>query len=158
MWHSRLKIQCCYCSGLGCCCDMGSVPGQGNSTCCKHGQKKKENEKEEKKEKMKRRKKLEVSPSHASDYSTELQSYSNQNSIVLWHRLAATAPIRPLAWELLHAAGVAPKKQNNNNKKQQQTTMALAQKQTHRSMEQNREPRNKPTHLLSSYNKGDKNI
>ena len=30
-----------------------------------------------------------------------------------------------------------------------QKTMVLAQKQTHRSMEQNREPRNKPTHLLS---------
>ena len=25
----------------------------------------------------------------------------------LWHRLAATAPIHPLAWELPYAAGVA---------------------------------------------------
>ena len=30
-----------------------------------------------------------------------------------------------------------------------QNSMVLAQKQTHRSMEQNREPRNKPTHLWS---------
>ena len=28
----------------------------------------------------------------------------------LWHRLAATAPIQPLAWELPYAAGVAVKK------------------------------------------------
>ena len=27
----------------------------------------------------------------------------------LWHRPAATAPIRPLAWELPYAAGVALK-------------------------------------------------
>ena len=27
----------------------------------------------------------------------------------LWHRLAATAPIRPLAWEPLHAVGAALK-------------------------------------------------
>ena len=28
----------------------------------------------------------------------------------LWHKLVATAPIRPLAWELLYASGVALKK------------------------------------------------
>ena len=28
----------------------------------------------------------------------------------LWRRLAAPAPIRPLAWELPYAMGVAPKK------------------------------------------------
>ena len=33
----------------------------------------------------------------------------------LWHRPAATAPIRPLAWETPHAVGVALKRQNNNN-------------------------------------------
>ena len=33
----------------------------------------------------------------------------------LWCRLAATALIRPLAWELLYAMGVALKRQNNNN-------------------------------------------
>ena len=35
--------------------------------------------------------------------------------------------------------------------------MVLAQKQTHRSMEQDRKPRNKPMHLLI-YDKGGKNI
>ena len=35
--------------------------------------------------------------------------------------------------------------------------MVPGQKQTDRSMEQDREPRNKPTHLLI-YDKGDKNI
>ena len=35
----------------------------------------------------------------------------------LWHRPAtvAVAPIRPLAWELPHATGVALKRENNNN-------------------------------------------
>ena len=37
--------------------------------------------------------------------------------------------------------------------------MALAQKQKHRSMEQDRKPRDKPTHLWSPiYDKEDKNI
>ena len=31
--------------------------------------------------------------------------------------------------------------------------MVLAQKQTHRSIEQNREPRNKPAHIWSIYDK-----
>ena len=33
----------------------------------------------------------------------------------LWRRLAATAPIRPLAWELPYAMGAALKKQKNKN-------------------------------------------
>ena len=36
--------------------------------------------------------------------------------------------------------------------------MVLTQKQTHRSVEQNREPRNIPMHSLSLYDKGGKNI
>ena len=39
----------------------------------------------------------------------------------LWHRPAATAPIRPLAWETPHAVGVALKRQNNNNNSDLQT-------------------------------------
>ena len=26
-WHSRLRIQHCYCHGPGCLCAMGSIPG-----------------------------------------------------------------------------------------------------------------------------------
>ena len=39
----------------------------------------------------------------------------------LWHRLAATAPIRPLAWEPPYAAGAAlkSKKQTNKNVSQE---------------------------------------
>ena len=33
---------------------------------------------------------------------------SNMVLLRLWHRPAATAPIQPLVWELLHAVGVAP--------------------------------------------------
>ena len=39
-----------------------------------------------------------------------------------------------------------------------QNRVVLAQKQTYGSVEQNREPRNKPTYLQSIFNKGGKNI
>ena len=35
----------------------------------------------------------------------------------LWHRSAATAPIRPLAWEPPYAAGTALEKGKQTNKK-----------------------------------------
>ena len=35
----------------------------------------------------------------------------------LWYRLAATAPIRSLAWEPLYAAGCGPKKTKDKKKK-----------------------------------------
>ena len=34
----------------------------------------------------------------------------------LWHRLMATAPIRPLAWEPPYAVGAALRRQKNKNK------------------------------------------
>ena len=34
----------------------------------------------------------------------------------LWHRLAAAAPIQPLAWELPYATGVALKRQKKKKK------------------------------------------
>ena len=37
--------------------------------------------------------------------------------VSLWHRLAATAPIRPLAWEPPYAAGVALEKGKKTKKK-----------------------------------------
>ena len=42
----------------------------------------------------------------------------------LWHRLAAIAPIRPLAWEPPYATGVALKRQKykKKNKKVVETT------------------------------------
>ena len=66
-----------------------------------------------------------------------------------------------------------PKSQSNPEKEQSwrhqtsrfQTTVqsysnqnSVVQKQPHRSMQQNREPRNKPTHLQSIFGKGGKNI
>ena len=38
LWHSRLRIQHCHHSGLGCCCGAGLIPGLWTSTCCRHGQ------------------------------------------------------------------------------------------------------------------------
>ena len=40
----------------------------------------------------------------------------------LWHRLAAAAPIRPLAWELPNAVGVALKNKNKSRTKITSTT------------------------------------
>ena len=37
---------------------------------------------------------------------------SDPELLWLWHRLAATAPIRPLAWEPPHATGAALEKTN----------------------------------------------
>ena len=34
-----LRNQCYHCSGSGCCCGTGSVPGPGTSTCHEHSQK-----------------------------------------------------------------------------------------------------------------------
>ena len=34
----------------------------------------------------------------------------------LWHRLASTAPIRPLAWETPYAAGSGPRKGKKTKK------------------------------------------
>ena len=33
--------------------------------------------------------------------------------VLLWHRLAAAAPVRPLAWELIYVALGGPKKNDN---------------------------------------------
>ena len=96
---------------------------------------------------------------------------------MLWGRLAAVAPIQPLAWELPYATTAALKskkkpqktknkqQQNNNNKTSRrhnsprfqailqsysdQDSMVLVPKQTYGPMEQKREPRNKPRQLWS---------
>ena len=39
-WLSRLRTQCCYCCGSGCCCGVGLIPGPGTSLCCRCIQKK----------------------------------------------------------------------------------------------------------------------
>ena len=45
----------------------------------------------------------------------------------LWRRLAATAPIRPLAWELPYATGVAIKSKKTKNKKTKTGVPIMAQ-------------------------------
>ena len=42
---------------------------------------------------------------------------TNPELLWLWHRLAATAPIQPLAWELPHATGAALKRRKEKKKK-----------------------------------------
>ena len=42
----------------------------------------------------------------------------------LWHRMAATAPIRPLAWEPPYATGAAPEKAKRQKKKKAPTSQA----------------------------------
>ena len=48
LWHRGLKLQCCHCSSLGCCCGVGLIPGPGTSICGGCGQKKKKKKKERK--------------------------------------------------------------------------------------------------------------
>ena len=38
MWLRGLRIWHCHCSGSGCCCGAGLIPGQGPSTCRGGGQ------------------------------------------------------------------------------------------------------------------------
>ena len=45
-----------------------------------------------------------------------LQNSSNPALLWLWHRLAATAPIRPLGWEPPYATGAALKRQKKEKK------------------------------------------
>ena len=40
LWHIRLRIWHCHCSGLGGCCGLGLVPGPDTSACLWHGQNK----------------------------------------------------------------------------------------------------------------------
>ena len=57
----------------------------------------------------------------AVSYGVDHRCGSDPELLWLWHRLAAVAPIQPLAWELPYAAGVALKRQKNNKKTNKQT-------------------------------------
>lgn len=39
LWHRRLRIPCCHCSGSGSNCGAGLIPGPETSVCHGHGQK-----------------------------------------------------------------------------------------------------------------------
>ena len=54
MWFSRLRIWHCHCSGSGCCCGVGSIPGPGIYAC--HTCDQKERDRKGKKEGKKERK------------------------------------------------------------------------------------------------------
>ena len=41
-----------------------------------------------------------------------------------WHRLAATSPVRPVAWESPYAAGTALKKKDQKKKKKDPITVS----------------------------------
>ena len=87
-WLHRLRICCCHCS-LGPCCGTGSIPGPGTCTCRTCTAKK-----------QNKQTNLTVA-FHVLPYEVLLQ---------LWCRLAAAAPIQPLAWEPPYATGAALKK------------------------------------------------
>ena len=52
----------------------------------------------------------------AMSYGVRRRCGSYPALLWLWHRPAATAPIRPLAWEPPYATGVALKRQKTKNK------------------------------------------
>ena len=78
-----------------------------------------------KKKKKKKTKETHYWSSHCGSVETNLTSIREDTGLIpglaqwvkdpmllwLWCRLAATTPIRPLAWELPHAMGAALKKQ-----------------------------------------------
>ena len=53
----------------------------------------------------------------------------------LWHRPAATALIRPLAWDTPHASGVALKRQNDQKKKEKKSLYSLLKNHIEHSQE-----------------------
>ena len=55
---------------------------------------------------------------------------SDPELLWLWCRQAATAPIRPLAWEPLHAADVALSRQKDQKKKPKKTKKPVRKKDT----------------------------
>ena len=58
-------------------------------------------------------------------YGIGLRRSSDPALLQLWHRLAATAPIQPLAWELAYAKDVALKQ--NKTKQNKQTKICANQ-------------------------------
>ena len=50
LWLSGLRTQCCHCSHLGHCCDVGLILGPGTSTCHRHGRKGKGKKKKKERE------------------------------------------------------------------------------------------------------------
>ena len=53
-------------------------------------------------------------------YSVGHRCSSYLESLWLWHRLAAVAPIGPLAWDLSYATGMALKKRRGGRKKEKE--------------------------------------
>ena len=51
-------------------------------------------------------------PTFAVSWGVGHRRGSDPKLLWLWHRLAATAPIQPIAWELPYAANAAPQKQS----------------------------------------------
>ena len=51
----------------------------------------------------------------AVSYGVDRRQGLDPTLLWLWHRLAAAAPIRPLAWEFPYAMGVGPKRQKKKN-------------------------------------------
>ena len=106
IWHSRLSIQRCNCSGSGHSCGAGSIPGPGTSTCHRH------------------------TPKTKNKQKRQLPCSSNNFEFLLWHSGlkiqhywssdigCKAAQIQSLAWELPYALGAAKKEQN---KKTQET-------------------------------------
>ena len=59
-----------------------------------------------------------------------LAQWANDPALLwLWCRLVATTPMRPLAWELPHAAGVTLKKKGKKKKKKKEQMTRLMQQQ-----------------------------
>ena len=54
---------------------------------------------------------------HCHELWCRLQTWLRSQVVWLWHRLEATAPIRPLTWEPPYASGTALKRQKTKTNK-----------------------------------------
>ena len=74
-------------------------------------------------------------------YGVGCRRSSDPALLWLWHRLAATAPIRPLAWEPPHAMGaaheMAKRQKNKKQKKRKKSTTRKKGPKQYKHMEKN---------------------
>ena len=77
---------------------------------------------------------LRIHRCHAMSCGVGRRCGSDPALLWLWHRLAATAPIRPLAWETPYATGMAQEVEERQKKKR----ISLIHTHTHSSQNLNK--------------------
>ena len=127
--YTWLTIWCCHCSGLGCFCGTGLIPGPGNSTCHRHSKKAKQG--------VPVVAQWSTNPTRNHEVAGSIPALAQwvndpagiavscgvgcrrglaPTLLWLWRRPVATALIPPLAWEPPYAMGSGPRKGEKTKK------------------------------------------